>query len=155
MMFPTILVINGLLQYQTLISAPTPTSLVVSDLREIGFRVVEDTHFLSLHNDEEPVVVIGHSQGGGTALRFALRMKKEAKYNPLVITFDAVPVMRCPTKCINFQSNDYKALPIPGAQNLDAGLINFPLVSHTYMPLSPEVRARVRQLVMPYAKPDQ
>jgi pimeloyl-ACP methyl ester carboxylesterase len=152
MIFPTILIINGLLQYQT---TPTPTTMLANDLREMGFRVVEDTHFLARHADEEPVIVIGHSQGGGTALQFAWRMRREAKYNPLVITFDAAPVMRCPTRCINFQSRDYKAMPVPGAQNIDADMLNVPLVSHTLMPMTPSVRERVRGLVMQYAKPDR
>ena len=153
MKLPTILILNGLLQYQTAIPlAPTPTTLLVNDLREMGFRVVEDTHFVWSHGDEEPVVVMGHSRGGGSALRFAERMKKEAKYQPLVITFDAVPVMKCPTKCINFQSKEYKLLPIPGAQNIDADLPFMPLVAHSYMPLSPAVRGRVRAIVRPLAK---
>jgi len=156
MKLPTILVLNGLLQYQTMLPVPlpTPTKLLINDLREIGFRVVEDTHFIFSASDEEPVVVIGHSRGGGAALRFAARMKQEVKYNPLVITFDAVPVMHCPTRCVNFQSKEYRLLPVPGAQNIDADLPFLPLVSHSYMPLSPHVRARVKKLVMPYAKPE-
>lgn len=154
MKLPTILVLNGLLQYQTMLPVPmpTPTKLLISDLREAGFRVVEDTHFVFSASDEEPVVVMGHSRGGGAALRFAERMKKEAKYQPLVITFDAVPIMKCPTRCINFQSTEYKLLKIPGADNIDANLPFLPLVSHSYMPLSPHVRARVRKIVAPLAK---
>lgn len=153
MKLPTILILNGLLQYQTAIPlAPTPTTLLVQDLKEMGFRVITDTHFVWSHGDEEPVVVMGHSRGGGSALRFAERMKKEARYEPLVITFDAVPTMRCPTRCVNFQSTEYKLLKVPGADNVDANLPFLPLVSHSYMPLSPHVRARVRKLVAPLAK---
>lgn len=151
MKLPTILVINGLLQYQTLLPVPmpTPTSLLVNDLREMGFRVVVDTHLVWQHGDEEPVAVIGHSRGGGAALRYGQRMKELAKYQPLIVTFDAVPVMRCPTRCVNFQSVEYKLLKIPGAQNIDADLPFLPVASHSYMPLSPHVRARVRKLVAP------
>jgi pimeloyl-ACP methyl ester carboxylesterase len=154
MKLTTILVLNGLLQYQTMLPVPmpTPTSMLVNDLRAAGFRVIEDTHLLWAHGDEEPVIVIGHSRGGGAALRFAERMKKETKYNPLVITFDAVPVMRCPTKCVNFQSKEYKLLPIPGAQNIDADLPFMPVVSHSIMPMSPHVRARVKKLTTPFAR---
>lgn len=155
MKLPTILIINGLLQYQTLLPVPmpTPTTLLANDLRELGFRVVVDTHLVWQHGDEEPVVVMGHSRGGGSALRFAERMKKEAKYQPLVITFDAVPTMRCPVaRCVNFQSKEYKLLSVPGAQNIDADLPFLPVASHSYMPLSPHVRARVRKLVEPLAK---
>jgi pimeloyl-ACP methyl ester carboxylesterase len=158
MKLPTILIINGLLQYQTMLPVPmpTPTSGIVSDLREIGFRVIEDTHLLWAHNDEEPVVVIGHSRGGATALRFAEKQKREVKYNPMVITFDAAPPMRCPVaRCINFQSKEYRLLPVPGAQNIDADMPFMPVVSHSLMPLSPHVRARVKRLVMPYARPDR
>lgn len=152
MKLPTILIINGLLQYQTAVGLPTPTTPLANDLRELGFRVVIDTHFV-LHGDEEPVAVIGHSRGGGAALRFAERMKREAKYNPLVITFDAVPVMRCPVaRCVNFQSKEYRLLAIPGAQNIDADLPFMPLVAHSYMPASPHVRGRVRTLVKPLAR---
>jgi pimeloyl-ACP methyl ester carboxylesterase len=153
-MKPTILVLNGLLQYQTMLGVPmvTPTSLLVNDLRELGFRVVEDTHLVWAHGDEEPVVVIGHSRGGGSALRFAARMKAEAKFQPLVITFDAVPTLKCPTRCINFQSKEYKLLAVPGAQNIDADLPFLPLAVHSYLPLSPHVRGRVRAIVKPLAK---
>ena len=118
--FPTILVLNGLLQYQPAISPllPTPLTLLIHDLREDGFRVVEDTHFVTLHSNEEPVIVVGHSQGGGAALRYAERMKREAKFNPLVITFDAAPNYRCPTRCINFMSRQYP--PVPGASNINS-----------------------------------
>jgi pimeloyl-ACP methyl ester carboxylesterase len=155
MKLPTILVINGLLQYQTMLPVPmpTPTSLLVNDLRAQGFRVVEDTHLVWSHGDEEPVIVMGHSRGGGAALRFAERQKKAAKYEPMVITFDAVPVMKCPVaRCVNFQSKEYRLLSIPGAQNIDADLPFLPLVSHSYMPLSPHVRARVRKFAEPFAK---
>lgn len=154
MKLPTILVLNGLLQYQTMLPVPmpTPTKPLINDLREMGFRVIEDTHLIWSHGDEEPVVVMGHSRGGGAALRFAERMKREAKFQPLVITFDAVPVMRCPVqRCINFQSTEYKLLKIPGADNIDANLPFLPLVSHSYMPLSPHVRARVKKIVAPLA----
>jgi pimeloyl-ACP methyl ester carboxylesterase len=151
MKLPTILIINGLLQYQTLLPVPmpTPTSLLANDLREMGFRIVIDTHFVFSASDEEPVAIIGHSRGGGAALRFGLRQKELTKYNPLIVTFDAVPVMRCPTRCVNFQSAEYRLLKIPGAQNIDADLPFLPVVSHSYMPLSPHVRARVRKLVAP------
>jgi pimeloyl-ACP methyl ester carboxylesterase len=154
MKLPTILVLNGLLQYQTMLPVPmpTPTRMLINDLKEQGFRVIEDTHFVFSHSDEEPVIVMGHSRGGGAALRFAERMKAEAKYQPLVITFDAVPTYRCPTKCINFQSKEYKLLPVPGAQNIDADLPFLPLAAHSYLPLSPHVRARVKTIVAPYAK---
>lgn len=152
MKLPTILVLNGLLQYQTMLPVPmpTPTMLLINDLRAAGFRVIEDTHLVWSHSDEEPVIIIGHSRGGGAALRYAERMKKEAKFNPLVITFDAVPPYKCPTKCVNFQSKEYKLLPVPGAQNIDADLPFLPLVSHSYLPLSPHVRARVINITKPY-----
>jgi pimeloyl-ACP methyl ester carboxylesterase len=112
--FPTILVLNGLLQYQ-------------------------------------PAIVVGHSQGGGAALRYAERMKREAKFNPLVITFDAAPNYRCPTRCINFMSRQYP--PVPGASNINIDLPMIPLVTHTYMPSDASVRSQVRKLAAPYAKP--
>ena len=154
MKLPTILVLNGLFQYQTMLPVPmpTPTKLLVMDLREQGFRVIEDTHFALAITDEEPVVIIGHSRGGGAALQFAMRMKREVKFNPLVITFDAVPPYKCPTKCINFQSKEYKLLPVPGAQNIDANLPFLPLVSHSYLPSSAHVRARVKAFVAPYTR---
>jgi pimeloyl-ACP methyl ester carboxylesterase len=146
-MKPTILILNGLLQYQTAVGLPSPTTLLVQDLQALGFRVVTDTHLVWAHGDEDPVVVMGHSRGGGAALRFAARMKAEAKFQPLVITFDAVPAYRCPTRCINFQSAEYRLLKVPGAQNLDADLPFLPVVAHSYMPSSPAVRGRVRSIV--------
>jgi pimeloyl-ACP methyl ester carboxylesterase len=151
MTLPTILVLNGILMMPALM--PTPLSLLVNELRADGFRVIEDSHFVWAHADEEPVIIIGHSQGGGTALRYAARLKREAKYQPLVITFDAVPTYRCPTRCINFQTSGYKAMPVPGAQNIDVDLPSVPLATHTAAPLSPEFRARVRKLAAPLSKP--
>jgi pimeloyl-ACP methyl ester carboxylesterase len=151
MTLPTVLVLNGILMMPAVM--PTPLSVLVNELRADGFRVIEDSHFVWMHGDEEPVIVIGHSQGGGTALRYAARMKREAKYNPLVITFDAVPTYRCPTRCINFQTKGYRLLPVPGAQNIDVDLPTVPVATHTYLPLSPDVRAQVRKLAAPLSKP--
>jgi pimeloyl-ACP methyl ester carboxylesterase len=148
---PTILVLNGILMMPMLL--PTPLRLLISDLRDMGFRVVEDTHFMMSYTDEEPVVIIGHSRGGGTALQYAAKLKREAKFQPLVITFDAVPPYRCPTHCINFQTREYKSIPVPGAQNILVDLPSIPIATHTAMPLSPDVRAQIKRMVAPYAKP--
>ena len=107
---PTAVLLNGLAMYQP--NSMTPLAPLADDLREQGWRVIMDTHFMMRADDEEPVVIIGHSMGGGKALEFAARQKERALFEPTVITLDAAPAWRCPVKtCINLKTPLYPLLP--------------------------------------------
>lgn len=149
MKLPTVLLLNGLFQYQPALLTPLGNTFGLRPmLEQMGFRVVTDNHFQTWHSDEEPVAVLGHSRGGGAALEFAKQQVLTAKYHPLVITFDAVPPYPCPVRtCYNFKSESY--FPVPGATNIP---VPHPL-SHTYMVLIPSVKDRVRTILTPLARP--
>ena len=134
---PTAVLLNGLAMYQP--NSMTPLAPLADDLREQGWRVIMDTHFMMRADDEEPVVIIGHSMGGGKALEFAARQKERALFEPTVITLDAAPAWRCPVKtCINLKTPLYP--PVAGARNIDAGRLTNPLLPHVTVALSEAAR---------------
>ena len=134
---PTAVLLNGLAMYQP--NSMTPLAPLANDLRRQGWRVIMDTHFMMRADDEEPVVIIGHSAGGGKALEFAARQKERTLFEPTVITLDAAPAWRCPVKtCINLKTPLYP--PVAGAKNIDAGRLTNPLLPHVTVALSEAAR---------------
>ena len=134
---PTAVLLNGLAMYQP--NSMTPLAPLADDLRRQGWRVIMDTHFMMRADDEEPVVIIGHSAGGGKALEFAARQKERTLFEPTVITLDAAPAWRCPVKtCINLKTRFYP--PVAGATNIDAGRLSNPLLPHVTVALSEATR---------------
>jgi len=134
---PTAVLLNGLAMYQP--DRMTPLAPLADDLRKQGWRVVMDTHFMMHADDEEPVVIIGHSMGGGKALEFAAQQKARVLFEPTVITLDATPARRCPVKtCINLKTPLYP--PVAGARNIDAGRISNPILPHVTVALSETAR---------------
>lgn len=134
---PTAVLLNGLAMYQP--NSWTPLAPLADDLRRQGWRVIMDTHFMMRADDEEPVVIIGHSAGGGKALEFAARQKQRTLFEPTVITLDAAPAWRCPVKtCINLKTPLYP--PVAGATNIDAAGISNPLLPHVTVALSETAR---------------
>lgn len=134
---PTAVLLNGLAMYQP--NSMTPLAPLADDLRRQGWRVIMDTHFMMRADDEEPVVIIGHSAGGGKALEFAARQKERTLFEPTVITLDAAPAWRCPVKtCINLKTPLYP--PVAGAKNIDAGRLTNPLLPHVTVALSEAAR---------------
>lgn len=115
---PTAVLINGATIYTP--DPFTPLSLLANMLRAAGYRVVVTTHF-TLCEDEEPVIVVGHSAGGAAALACAERLVVQVKYHPTVITLDAAPwwrgVWRCHVEtCINIRTPGYPK--ISGAKDI-------------------------------------
>ncbi len=134
---PTAVLLNGLAMYQP--DSMTPLAPLAEDLKRQGWRVIMDTHFMMRADDEEPVVIIGHSAGGGKALEFAKRQKELVLFEPVVITFDATPARPCPVKtCINLKTMFYP--PVAGATNIDAGRLANPLLPHVTVALSEDAR---------------
>lgn len=116
---PTAVLLDGFAMYQP---APLrPLAELGSKLERQGFRVVHDTHLGLFAAAEEPVVLIGHSAGGATALALAKRQVEQVKYHPTVILLDAAPhwsgVWRCHVaRCIAFHTLGYPT--IRGARNI-------------------------------------
>jgi len=134
---PTAVLLNGLAMYQP--NSMTPLARLADDLRRQGWRVIMDTHFMMRADEEEPVVIIGHSAGGGKALEFAALQKQRTLFEPTVITLDATPAWRCPVKtCINLKTPFYPS--VAGATNIDAAGLSNPLLPHVTVALSEAAR---------------
>lgn len=147
---PTALLINGLFMYQP--AALTPLASLGAALERQGFRVVIDTHFLLQHSDEEPVIVIGQSRGGSTALEFQKRQRQLAKYIPFTITLDAAPALPCavPNWCVNIKTPRYRR--VARAMNIPAPVPNIPLVDHVAMAFDDNVIRLVLNHARPHAE---
>lgn len=144
----TVLFFNGLGIY-----GPGPTTplglALATDVSALGARVVIDNH-LSTPN-EEPIAILGHSAGGCAALRMGKRARDLVLYEPIIITYDAVPrwsdcEWRCPVKvCINFHTPFYPRMP--GAQNIPVQL------EHVTMVFSPSLQSRTLDILRPHLRP--
>ena len=143
---PTVLLFNGLAQYQPGIL--TPLAALANDLRRQGWRVVIDSHLGLYTKSEEPVLIVGHSAGGARAYMFGKKMVDEAKFHPAIITLDAATVWgdvyRCPVEsCINIHTLTYPK--IPGSYNLSAGKVTNSIVTHVTIPLNSDIRRAILQ----------
>lgn len=138
---PTALLINGAFQYQPGIM--TALAALGSDLQAQGWRVVYHTHLAGQSNDEEPVLVIGHSAGGAAAYDFAKKQVEQTKFHPTVITLDAAPwwgtTWRCPVKtCINLRTPGYPKMA--GATDIDASKLTDFILPHVTVAFSSDAR---------------
>lgn len=145
---PTVVMYDGALQYQPAILRPLSLSGLAAKLERQGFRVVPDTHLALETDDEEPVAYIGHSAGGAAALKAAKRQAEQAKYKPLVITFDAAPhwagVWHCAVDvCLNFKTLGYP--DIKGAKNIPV------VATHALLPFDDNVQSIVLKYTAPLA----
>jgi len=112
---PLAILLNGLLAYQP---APlTPLAELGGKLEAIGYEVCITNHFNTGCGGRSPALIIGHSQGGASALALS------AKYPAArVVTFDAVRMGRCASHigCLNFRTSGYPS--VPGAVNISLSL---------------------------------
>ena len=89
---PLVLLLNGLGVY---VESPyVGVSLLAQALQQQGFRTRVDSHLMGRTGGIVPDIIIGHSMGGETALRYARQLTRAGYQAPLVITIDAAPAPR-------------------------------------------------------------
>lgn len=141
---PLAILLNGLLAYQP--ASLTPLAPLGSLLEKHGYEVCITNHFNTGCAGREPVLIIGHSQGGASALELAQRYPAAR-----VVTFDAVRMPRCASRsgCLNFRTPGYPR--VPGALNIDLDLS----FTHIGLPLSPTLQQRTIAYALHSPRPRQ
>lgn len=138
---PTALLLDGLFIYvqQSYIGV----SVLAANVERMGYRVLVDNHLMSRTAGAEPDVIIGHSMGGSTALRYAREQIAAGKPAPLVITIDAAfGSGSCPaTRCINIHSPGFPK--VEGAENVDAWQAGAFMVNHAMLATNQAVQRMV------------
>lgn len=138
---PTALLLDGLFIYvhQTHVGV----SALAPMLERMGYSTAVDTHLMTRTASREPVLIIGHSMGGATALRRARELVEAGRPAPLVITIDAAfGSSPCPVpRCINYFSPGFPK--VEGAENIDAWQAGAFLVNHAMLATSPVVQKLV------------
>lgn len=135
---PTVLLLDGLGVYVE--SDYIGVSALARPLRQQGFRTLTDSHLMSRTQGVVPDVIIGHSMGGDTALRYARKLVAAGKPPPLVITIDAAPAPpACPVaRCMNIHGPGFA--DVRGAVNVDAWASGARFVNHAQLPTAPVVQ---------------
>jgi hypothetical protein len=140
---PTALLLDGLFIYvqQNYIGV----SVLAANVERLGYRAVVDNHLMSRTAGVEPDVIIGHSMGGATALRYAREQIAAGKPAPLVITIDAAfGSPSCPaTRCINIHSPGFPQ--VVGAENIDAWQSGAFMVNHAMLATNETVQRMVME----------
>lgn len=138
---PTALLLDGLGIYvhQDYVGVSALAGL----LDRLGYRAVVDNHLMTRTAGVEPHVIIGHSMGGSTALRYAREQIAAGKPAPVVITIDAAfGSGSCPeTRCINIYSPGFPK--VVGAENIDAWQAGAFMVPHAMLATNPAVQQMV------------
>lgn len=138
---PTALLLDGLFIYvqQNYIGV----SALAANVERLGYRVLVDNHLMTHTAGVEPDVIIGHSMGGSTALRYAREQIAAGKPAPVVITIDAAfGSGSCPeTRCINIYSPGFPK--VVGAENIDAWQAGAFMVPHAMLATNPAVQQMV------------
>jgi hypothetical protein len=135
-MIKTVILVNGLLMYQPAVM--TPLASLAARFEDAGWNVCVDNHFNTKCKMTKVDLVIGHSQGGKTAIELAWKLRP-----PLVVTFDAVRMRSCPpdVRCVNFRTRGYPN--VQGAQNIAVNAL------HATMVYNPTLQ----EMVFEFAKP--
>lgn len=138
---PTALLLDGLFIYvqQNYIGV----SVLAAGVERMGYRTLVDNHLMSRTGGVEPDVIVGHSMGGSTALRYAAERIAAGKPAPVVITIDAAfGSPPCPaTRCINIHSPGFPR--VEGAENIDAWQSGAFMVNHAMLATNEAVQRMV------------
>jgi len=108
-------------------------------LQQQGYQTRVDTHMMNRSRGLVPDVIIGHSMGGETALRYAGALARSGQPAPLVITIDAAPAPPACTvpRCINIHGPGFAN--VRGATNISAWSAGARYVNHAQLPMHPAV----------------
>ncbi|MDP2804109.1 MAG: hypothetical protein Q8O26_19735 [Phreatobacter sp.] len=138
---PAALLLDGLFIYVH--QSYVGVSALAPMLERMGYSTAVDTHLMTRTARSEPVLIIGHSMGGATALRRARELVEAGRPAPLVITIDAAfGSPPCPVpRCINYFSPGFPK--VEGAENIDAWQAGAFLVNHAMLATSPVVQQLV------------
>lgn len=119
---PVVILINGLFMYQP--GIVTPLAPLANRLEAAGWEVCIDTHLLTRCPGVKPDLIIGHSQGGKSALELAARYPDST-----VVTFDAVRMPPCRARrCVNFRTAGYPN--VAHAENIPVFAMHTTMVYH-------------------------
>jgi len=118
-----VVLINGLFMYQP--GSVSPLAPLANRLEAAGWEVCIDTHLLTRCPGVKPDLIVGHSQGGKSALELAQRYPEST-----VVTFDAVRMPPCRAKrCVNFRTAGYPN--VAHAENIPVFAMHTTMVYHS------------------------
>ena len=134
---PLILLLDGLGVYVA--SDYIGLSALARPLQQQGFRTRLDSHLMAKTGGIVPDIIIGHSMGGDTAIRYSRQMMRAGQPAPMVITVDAAPAPpACAVpRCMNIHGLGF--VNVRGATNIDAWASGAKFVGHPQLPTHPVV----------------
>ncbi|WP_371346203.1 hypothetical protein [Ancylobacter sp. IITR112] len=135
---PLVLLLDGLGVYVE--NDYIGVSSLARPLARQGFRTRTDSHLMLKSKGLVPDVIIGHSMGGESALRYAAELARAGYTPPLVITIDAAPAPPACTvpRCINIAGPGFAR--VRGARNISAWDQGARFVNHAQLPTHPAVQ---------------
>ncbi|QCK86749.1 hypothetical protein E8L99_13780 [Phreatobacter aquaticus] len=138
---PTVLLLDGLFIYVH--QQYVGVSALAGMLDRLGYRTLVDTHLMTRTANAAPDVIIGHSMGGSSALKYAGEMVAAGKPAPVIITIDAAfGSPACPVpRCTNIRTPGFP--DIVGAENIDAWKAGAFMVNHAMLATNPAVQQMV------------
>lgn len=145
---PLVLLLDGLGVYVE--NDYVGVSALARPLQQQGFRTLTDSHLMTRTDGVVPDIIIGHSMGGETALRYARALSASGKPAPFVITIDAAPAppaCKVP-RCINIHGPGFAN--VSGAMNIDAWASGARFTNHAQLPTAPAVRAIILEQTQAY-----
>lgn len=140
---PSVLLLDGLGVYVE--NDYIGVSALARPLAQQGFRTRTDSHLMVKTKGIVPDIIIGHSMGGETALRYANALARAGYPAPLVITVDAAPAPPACTvpRCVNIAGPGFAR--VRGAQNISAWAAGARFTNHAQLPMHPAVQKLILQ----------
>ena len=134
---PLVLLLDGLGVYVA--SDYIGLSALARPLQQQGFRTRVDSHLMAKTSGIVPDIIIGHSMGGDTAIRYSRQLMRAGRPAPMVITVDAAPAPpACVVpRCMNIHGLGF--VNVRGATNIDAWASGAKFVGHPQLPTHPVV----------------
>ncbi len=135
---PVVLLLDGLGVYVE--SDYIGVSALTRPLALQGFKTRTDSHLMVKTKGIVPDVIIGHSMGGETALRYATELARAGYKPPMVITIDAAPAPPACTvpRCMNIAGPGFAR--VRGARNISAWDAGARFRNHAQLPTHPAVQ---------------